>query len=108
MNEEREQEQKRDERGCVTARPEGQPLYVVGMDAHSKKLAISIWEWSISVVKNTRRQKDSPIETPKSQGFAAFASRPFATFASKTADSQILSILLTCLKTPRSDGSGDT
>jgi transposase len=27
-------------------RPEGQPLYVVGMDAHSRKLAISIWEWS--------------------------------------------------------------
>lgn len=46
MNEEREQEQKRDERGRVTARPEGQPLYVVGMDAHSRKLAISIWEWS--------------------------------------------------------------
>lgn len=27
-------------------RPENQPLYVVGMDAHSQKLAISIWEWS--------------------------------------------------------------
>jgi len=40
------QERKRDERGRVTERPEGQPLYVVGMDAHSTKLAISIWEWS--------------------------------------------------------------
>lgn len=28
------------------ARPEGRPLYVVGMDAHSKKLAVSVWEWS--------------------------------------------------------------
>jgi transposase len=30
----------------VLERPENQPLYVVGMDAHSRKLAISIWEWS--------------------------------------------------------------
>lgn len=27
-------------------RPEDEPTYVVGMDAHSKKLAISIWDWS--------------------------------------------------------------
>lgn len=27
-------------------RPEYEPTYVVGMDAHSKKLAISIWDWS--------------------------------------------------------------
>ena len=40
------QERERDGRGRATGRPEGQPLYVVGMDAHSTKLAISIWEWS--------------------------------------------------------------
>jgi transposase len=27
-------------------RPEDEPTYIVGMDAHSKKLAISIWDWS--------------------------------------------------------------
>lgn len=27
-------------------RPEDEPAYVVGMDAHSKKLAISVWDWS--------------------------------------------------------------
>lgn len=30
----------------AASRPEGQPLYVVGMDAHSRKLALSVWEWS--------------------------------------------------------------
>lgn len=29
-----------------SVRGETRPLYVVGMDAHSRKLAISIWEWS--------------------------------------------------------------
>ena len=25
---------------------EDEPRFVIGMDAHSKKLAISIWDWS--------------------------------------------------------------
>lgn len=27
-------------------RPEDEPRYIVGMDAHSRKLALSIWDWS--------------------------------------------------------------
>lgn len=27
-------------------RPEDEPAYIVGMDGHSRKLAISVWDWS--------------------------------------------------------------
>ena len=32
--------------GSAAGRPEDIPQYVVGMDAHSRKLAISVWDWA--------------------------------------------------------------
>ena len=34
------------QRQVRTRRPEDEPTYIVGMDAHSKKLAISVWNWT--------------------------------------------------------------